>query len=90
MVDLKSSVQFISDAIDVKLLEFGTKVSRVYIVNDENIKTFIDDHKNLHMKVRDLEDTSKRNNLLFDGLLQAQGEDWHGSEAKIKSLSRKN
>ena len=69
MVDLKSSVQFISDAIDVKLLEFGTKVSRVYIVNDENIKTFIDDHKNLHMKVRDLEDTSKRNNLRFDGLL---------------------
>ena len=69
MVDLKSSVQFISDTIDVKLLEFGTKVSRVYIVNDENIKTFIDDHKNLHMKVRDLEDTSKRNNLRFDGLL---------------------
>ena len=69
MVDLKSSVQFISDAIDVKLLEFGTNVSRVYIVNDENIKTFIDDHKNLHIKVRDLEDTSKRNNLRFDGLL---------------------
>ena len=39
---------------------------------------------------RDLEDRSRRNNLRFDGLSQAQGEDWHGSEAKLKSLSREN
>ena len=38
------------------------------------------------MKVRDLEDRNRRNNLRFDGLLQAQGEDWDGSEARIKKL----
>ena len=36
--------------------------------------------------VRDLEDRSRRNNLRFDELLQAQGEVWHGSEAKIKKI----
>ena len=86
MADLKSSMQFHSDTIDEKLPEVDTKVSQVYVVNDENIKTFIDDHKNLHVKVRDFEDRSRRNNLRFGGLLQAQGEDWHGSEAKIKKL----
>ena len=48
----------------------------------------IDDHKNLHVKVRDLEDMSRRNNLRFDVLLQGQEEVWHGSEAKIKKLIR--
>ena len=38
------------------------------------------------MKVRDLKDRSKRNNPQFDGLSQGQGEEWHGSEAKIKKL----
>ena len=38
------------------------------------------------MKVRDLEDRSRKNNFRFDGLLQPQGEDWHGSEVKIKKL----
>ena len=74
MVDLKSSMQFHSDTIDEKLLEVDTKVSQVYVVNDENTKSLIDDHKNLNAKVRDLEDRSRRNNLRFDGLSQAQGE----------------
>ena len=86
MADLKSSMQFHSDTIDEKLLEVDTKVLQVDIVNDESIKALIDDHKNLHVKVRDLEDRSRRNNLRFDGLSQAQGEDWHGSEGKIKKL----
>ena len=68
MVDLNSSMQFHSDTIDEKLLEVDTKVSQVYVVNDENVKTLIDDNKNLHVKVRDLEDRSRRNNLWFDGL----------------------
>ena len=91
MTDSKSSMQFHSDTIDEKLLEVDTKVSRVDVVNDESIKNLIDDHKNLHVKVRDLEDRSRRNNLQFHGLSQAQEEDWHGSEAKIyESLSRKD
>ena len=53
MADLKSSMQFHSDTIDEKLLEDDTKVSQVYVVNDENFKTLNDDHKNLHVKVRD-------------------------------------
>ena len=84
MADMKSSMQFHSDTIDEKLLEVDTKVSQVDVINDESIKTLIDDHKNLHVKVRDLEDRSRRNSLRFDGLSQAQ--DWHGSEAKIKKL----
>ena len=79
MADLKSSMQFHSDTTDEKLLE-------VDVVNDESIKTLTDDHKNLHVKVRDLEDMNRRNNLQFDGLSQAQEEDWHGSEGKIKNL----
>ena len=74
MADLKSSLQFYSDTIDVKLLEVDTKVSQVYVVNDENIKTLIDYHKNLQMRVRDLEDRSRRNSLRFDRLSQAQTE----------------
>ena len=46
----------------------------------------IGDNKNLHVKVRDSEDRSRRNNLPFDGLSQIQEEDWHGSVAKIKKL----
>ena len=38
------------------------------------------------MKVRDLEDRSRRNNLRFDGLSQVQGENRHGSDAIIKKL----
>ena len=91
MTDSKSSMQFYSDTIDEKLFEVDTKVSRVDVVNDESIKNLVDDHKNLHVKVRDLEDRSRRNNLRFHGLSQAQEEDWHGSEAKVyESLSRKN
>ena len=41
MVDLKSSMQFHSDTINKKLLEVDAKVSKVYVVNDENIKILI-------------------------------------------------
>ena len=37
------------------------------------------------MKIRDLEDRSRRNNRQFSGLSQAQGEDWH-RHSKIKKL----
>ena len=79
MADFKSSMQFYSDIIDRKLLEVEAMVSQVYIVTDENIKTFIDDHKNLHVKVRDAKDRSRRNTGIIFGLMghisQAQGED---------------
>ena len=38
IAELKFSMQFHSDTIDEKLLEVDTKVSQVYVVNDENIK----------------------------------------------------
>ena len=38
IAELKSSMQFYSDTIDEKLLQVDTKVSQVYVVNDENIK----------------------------------------------------
>ena len=41
MVNLKSSMQFHSDTINKKLLEVDAKVSKVYVVNDENIKILI-------------------------------------------------
>ena len=69
-------MRFHSYTIDEKLLEVDTNVSQVYVVNEKNIATLIEDHKNLHVKVRDLEDRNRRNNLRFDGLSQAQGEDW--------------
>ena len=68
MDDFKSLMQFYSDIIDEKLLQVDTSVSQVYNVNDENIKTLIDDHKNLHVKVRDLKDRSRSNKLRLDGL----------------------
>ena len=43
----------------------------------------------MHVKVRNLEDRRRRNNLRFVGLKQAKGEDWHGSEGKIKKLIKK-
>ena len=79
MADLKSSMQFYSDTID----EVETKVSQVYVFNDESIKTLIYDNKNLHVKVRGLKDRSRRNNLTFEGLSQPQGKDWYGSEEKL-------
>ena len=38
------------------------------------------------MEVRSLENRSRRNNIRFDGQAQGQGEDWHGSERKIKTV----
>ena len=67
MDDFKSLMQFYSDIIDEKLLQVDTRLSQVYNVNDENIKTLIDDHKNLHVKVRDLKDRSRSNKLRLDG-----------------------
>ena len=64
--DFKSLMQFYSDIIDENIID--TRVSQVYNVNDENIKTLIDDHKNLHVKVRDLKDRSRSNKLRLDGL----------------------
>ena len=64
--DFKSLMQFYSDIIDENTID--TRVSQVYNVNDENIKTLIDDHKNLHVKVRDLKDRSRSNKLRLDGL----------------------
>ena len=89
MADLKSSMQFDSDTFDEKLLEVDAKVSKVYLVSDENIKTLIDDRKNMQVKFKNLEDGSRRNNLLLDGLLQTQGDEWHESEAKIKKFIKK-
>ena len=82
MSDLKSSMQFHSDTIDEKVLEVDTKVSQVYVVNDENIKTLIDDHKNLSVKVRDLEGRSRENSLRFDRLSQGPRKrmDWKYSQ----------
>ena len=68
MADFKSLMQFYSNIIDEKLLEVDTKVSQGYNVNGENTKTLTDDHKNLHVKVRDLKDRSRSNNLRLDGL----------------------
>ena len=68
MADFKSLMRFYSDIIEEKLLEVDTKVSQAYNVNDENIKTFIDNHKNLHVKVRDLKDRSRSNYLRLDRL----------------------
>ena len=68
IADFKFLMLFYFDIIDEKLLEVDTKVSKAYNVNDENIKTLIDDHKNLHVKVRDLKDRSRSNNLRLDGL----------------------
>ena len=76
MVDLKSSRQFDSDAVNEKFVKVDTKVYEIYIFIDKNIQTLIDDHKNLHVKVRDLEDSSRRIDIWCDALLQAQGEDW--------------
>ena len=86
---LKSLIQFHSATTNQKFLAVDTKISQVYVVSDENIKTLIDNNKNLHMMVRDLEDRNRRNNLRFDGLSQVQREDWHGREAKIKNLIKK-
>ena len=68
MADFKSLMQFFSDLIDEKLLEVDTKVSQDYNINDENIKTLTDDHKILHVKVRDLKHKSRSSNLWLDGL----------------------
>ena len=68
VADFKSLMQFYSDIIEEKLLEVDTKVSQAYNVNDENIKTFLDNHKNLHVKVRDLKDRSRSNYLRLDRL----------------------
>ena len=68
IADFKFLMLFYFDIIDEKLLEVDTKVSKAYNVNDENIKTLIDDHKNLHVKVRDLKERSRSNNLRLDGL----------------------
>ena len=68
VADFKSLMQFYSDIIEEKLLEADTKVSQAYNVNDENIKTFLDNHKNLHVKVRDLKDRSRSNYLRLDRL----------------------
>ena len=88
MADLKSSMQFHFDTTKRELLEVDTNVSQVYVVIDDNTKTLIDNHKNLYAKVRASEN-NRVNNLWIDGLLKAQGEDWHGSEAKIKQLTQK-
>ena len=70
---LKSLIQFHSAATNQKFPVVDTKISQVYVVSDENIKTLIDNNnKNLHMMVRDLEDRNRRNNLRFDGLSQVQ------------------
>ena len=72
---LKSLIQFHSATTNQKFLAVDTKISQVYVVSDENIKTLIDNNKNLHMMVRDLEDRNRRNNLHFHGLWQVQRQD---------------
>ena len=72
---LKSLIQFHSATTNQKFLAVDTKISQVYVVSDENIKTLIDNNKNLHMMVRDLEDRNRRNNLRFHGLCQVQRQD---------------
>ena len=68
-------MQFHFDTVDEKLPEFDTKASQVYVVNAEDIKALIDHHQNMHVKVKDLEDRSRKNKLRFDGLSQAHRED---------------
>ena len=72
---LKSLIQFHSAATNQKFPVVDTKISQVYVVSDENIKTLIDNNKNLHMMVRDLGDRNRRNNFRFHGLWQVQRQD---------------
>ena len=75
MADFKSLTQFYSDIIVEKLLEVDAKVSQIYIVNDENIKTLIDDHKNLHVGFRFKRGPEEIIFGLMAYISQAQGED---------------
>ena len=88
MVDLKTSMQFHSDRIDEKLAEVDNKVKEVYVVNEGSVKDLIDTQTKMQLKVTDLEDRSRRNNLRFDGLAETRDEDWHSCEVKIKDLIR--
>ena len=88
MADLKSSMQFHSDTIDQKLLQVDTKVSQIYVANDENIKTLIDNHKNLHVKVRDFR--IRAEGIIFGLMGYRKHTKKTGKEVKpkLKSLSR--
>ena len=63
---LKSLIQFHSAITNQTFIVVDAKISQVYVVNDENIKTMIDDHESLPVKVRDLEDRSRSNYRPFD------------------------
>ena len=86
MMDLKSLMQFHTDVINESFSEISMKESEVYIVYDKDTKSVIIYQINLHVKVTDLKDSSRRYNLWFDGLLQAQAEDWQcNSLVKFKN-----
>ena len=88
MVDLESLIQFLADITDEKFLEVDTKIFETYVVNNKNINCVVDNKKNLYNKVTDVEDRSRRNNLRFDELSQARGENRHISKVKIKGINK--
>ena len=86
--DLKESVQFHSDLVEVKIKDVDEKLKseQQSHTREEKLKEVLKRNNQLEEKVAELEDRSRRNNLRFDGILESEDETWKQSEEKIKEI----
>ena len=89
--DLKTGLNFMSAEHVEKFKEISTDIK---LVKTEvfNTKMLSVDERNVmkqhSVKLINLEDRSRRNNLRIDGLVENEGENWEMTELKVKDLFR--
>ena len=88
MNELKKSIEFTEEVLEEKVQIMHRKVSSL----EEKVEEIYDyqiDPDEVQKKLTDLEDRSRRNNLLIDGVEEENGESWDDCERKVKEIFMK-
>ena len=90
--DLKKSIEFTENVLEEKVAKVELNVCELqgkFKKVEENVaymNDYIEDAKNIHNKLVELEDPSRRNNIRIDGIKEHNKESWEEYERRVHSM----
>ena len=83
MNDLKKSIEFTENVLEEKIQKCQEKAKHLDEIYELQL-----DPEYVHNKLVDLEDRSRRNNLMINEIKEKVGEGWEDCEAEVETLFR--
>ncbi|XP_035693558.1 LOW QUALITY PROTEIN: uncharacterized protein LOC118427744 [Branchiostoma floridae] len=89
MQDLKSSLQFSQDELKDLKADKDSNLKKIKQLEQDIASRNDDVSTGLTEKLDYIENQSRRNNLIFDGIKEEKGETWEQAEMKVKDVIKK-